>query len=181
MKKLQGRFPDRRSVIYVYATAVFMVNGWTLLIFFWKAPSWFYYLSLGEVLSIYSYSLLIDFMESLLLVAPLWLLGAALPARWLNNHFAPYGIAWVVSIAGSAMIRLYQFRAPEMWEVFSHHQWLWWGYTMLILIALSYSFSRIGWLRKGVEQLADRLTIFLYIYLPLTAISIVVVLVRALD
>ncbi|MFZ5909492.1 MAG: hypothetical protein ACOYYU_05705 [Chloroflexota bacterium] len=180
MKKLLARLPDRQGILHVYATAVFMVYGWTLYTSFWKVPSWLFYLTLGEVLSIYSYAFVINFLESLLLVFPLLLLGVVLPARWWNHHFTPYGMAWVVCIAGSAMLRLYNLREPSMWEDFLHGQWLWWGLTVLLAIALSFFLSRIGWLRKGIEGLADRLVIFLYIYLPLTALSFVVLLARAL-
>lgn len=181
MKKLLARLPDRQSILYVYATAVFMVYGWTLYTSFWKVPSWFFYLTLGEVLSLYSYSFVINFLESLLLVFPLLLFGVVLPARWWNRHFVPYGMAWVVSIAGSAMLRLYNLREPNMWEDFLHNQGLWWGLTASLAIALSYLISRVSLLRKGAEQLADRLVIFLYIYLPLTILSFIVLLVRALD
>lgn len=180
MKKLSARLPDRQSVLYVYATAVFMVYGWTLYISFWKAPSWFFYLRLGEVFAIYAYSFVVNFLESLLLIFPLLLLGVALPARWWNHHFTPYGISWVVCIAGSAMLRLYNLREPGMWEDFLHGQRLWWGLTVLLAIALGLLLSRIGWLRKGVEGLADRLVVFLYIYLPLTVLSLVVLVVRVI-
>jgi len=181
MKRLLARLPDRQSVLYVYTTAVFMVYGWTLYTSFWKVPSWLFYLTLGEVLSIYSYSFVINFLESLLLVFPLLLFGVVLPARWWNRHFTPYGMTWVVCIAGSAMLRLYNLRAPSMWEDFLHNQGLWWGLTVLLAIALSFSVSRVSWLRKGAEQLADRLVIFLYIYLPLTVLSFVMLLVRAFE
>ncbi len=78
------------------------------------------------------------------------------------------------------MLRLYNLREPGMWEDFLQGQWLWWGLTVLLAIALSLLISRIGWFRQGVEGLADRLVIFLYIYLPLTVLSFVVLLVRAL-
>ena len=76
------------------------------------------------------------------------------------------------------MLRLYTNRSPEFWEDFVYNQWTWWGYTVLLGIVLSILFSHVTWLRKGLEGLADRLVVFLYIYMPLTALSIIVVFVR---
>jgi len=43
---------------------------------------------------------------------------------------------------------------------------------------LSLVVSRVGWLQKGFALLAERMVVFLYIYIPLTVISFVVVVLR---
>ena len=178
MNNFIARLPDRRSVIAVYAAAVFLVYSWTLITSFWKAPSWLYYLRLDEILSVYAYSFVINFIESVLLLFLVALVGILLPSRWWNARFTTVGVLWIAVLMGSIMIRLYTNRAPEYWEEFVYGQRNWWGYTILVGIALNLLFSRVSWLRRGLEYLADRLVVFLYIYLPLTIVSIVVVFVR---
>jgi hypothetical protein len=178
MSKLIARLPERRSVIGVYAVTAFLVYGWTLLASFWKVPSWLYFLKLGEILSVYAYSFVIDFGESVLLLFLVLLIGLLLPKRWWNEQFTPKSAVWVSVLLGSIMLRLYTNRAPEYWEDFVYNQGAWWGYTLMLGIVLSTLFSRVSWLRKGLETLADRLVVFLYVYMPLTALSIIVVLLR---
>jgi hypothetical protein len=178
MNKFIVRFPDWRSIIGVYAVAVFLVYGWTLLASFWKVPSWMFFLKIGEILSVYAYSFAIDFAESILLLFVMLLIGFILPQRWWNEQFTSISVVWIFVLLGSVMLRLYTNRAPQFWEDFVYNQQAWWGYTVLLGIVLSTLFSRVNWLRKGLEGLADRLVVFLYIYMPLTAISIIVVLVR---
>ncbi len=178
MSKFFARLPDRRSITGVYAVAVFLVYSWTLLASFWKVPSWLFFMKIGEILSVYTYAFVVDFAESLLWIFIMLLIGVALPRRWWNSKFKTLGTLWIIVLLGSVMLRLYTNRAPDDWEKFIYDQWTWWGYTFLFGIILSFLFTRIGWLRKGLEDLVDRLVVFLYLYLPLTAVSIVVVFIR---
>lgn len=178
MNKLMSRLPDRRSIIGVYATAVFLVYGWTLLASFWKVPSWMFYLKISEILSVYAYSFVIDFIESVLLLFMVVVIGLLLPKRWWNAQFTTKGAIWIIVVMGSIMLRLYTNRAPDDWENFVYNQWSWWGFTFLLGAALSFVFSGVSWLRSGLESLVDRLVVFLYIYLPLTIISVIAVFAR---
>ena len=178
MDKLLTHLPDRRSIISVYATAVFLVYSWTLLASFWKVPSWMFFLKVSDILSVYAYSFVIDFAESLLLLFVIILIGLFLPNQWWNMQFTMQGVLWIIVVMGSIMLRLYTNRAPDDWESFVYNQGPWWGVTFLLGFTLSYIFYRVKWLRAGLETLADRLVAFLYIYLPLTIISFIVVFVR---
>lgn len=178
MDKFIARLPDKRSVLSVYATAVFFVYSWTLFASFWKVPSWLFFLNIKEILSVYAYSFVIDFAESLTLFFLVLLVGMLLPRRWWNAQFTVMGVVWIVVLIVSIMIRLYTNRTPDGWDEFVHNQWAWWGPTMLLGLILSFVFSYASWLRKGLENIADRLIVFLYLYLPLTALSVIVVLAR---
>jgi hypothetical protein len=178
MDKLFARLPERRSILGVYATAVFLAYGWTLLASFWKVPSWMFFMRISDILSVYAYSFVIDFAESLLLLGMVLLAGVLLPKRWWNAQFTSKGVLWILVLTGSMMLRLYTNRSPDRWESFVSEQGMWWGYTLLLALALSFLVSRIPLLRRGLESLADRLVAFLYIYLPLTVIAIVVVFAR---
>jgi hypothetical protein len=180
MGKILSRLPDRRDIIGVYATAAFLVYSWTFLASFWKVPSWLYFLKISEILSVYAYSLVINFAESTLLIFLALAVGFILPYRWWNAQFTSKGVLWISVLMGSIMLRLYTNRAPDYWEDFVYNQWAWWGWTILLAVVLTILASRIDLMRKGLENLADRLVAFLYIYLPLTAVSMVVVIVRVL-
>jgi hypothetical protein len=178
MNRLMSHLPERRYVLGVYATAVFLTYGWTLLASFWKVPSWLYFLRLGDILSIYAYSFVIDFTESLMLLIAATLIGVLLPNRWWNARFTANGALWVLVLMGSIMLRLYTNRSPDQWEDFVGNQGTWWGITLLLGIVLNFLISHVRLFRRGVEILADRLVVFLYVYLPVTVISIAIVFVR---
>ena len=180
MEKLFAHLPEPRSITSVYAVAVFMVYSWTLLASFWKVPSWLFFLKIREILSVYAYAFVIDFAESLVLLFFMLLVGLLLPRRWWNVEFKAFGTLWIIVLMGSMMLQLYTNRAPEGWEEFVYGKWTWWGYTVLLGFALSMAFARLAWLRKGLESLSERLVVFLYLYLPLTVLSIFVVVARVL-
>ena len=123
MAKFIARLPDRRSIIGVYATAVFIVYGWTLMASFWKVPSWLYFLKIKEILSVYAYSFVIDFAESVSLLLVALLIGMVLPKRWWNSQFVSKSAVWILVVMGSIMLRLYTNRAPDDWEGFVYNQW----------------------------------------------------------
>lgn len=178
MNRLLKRLPDRQSIVGVYATAAFMIYGWTLLRSFWKLPSWMFVLNIWEILSVYAYAFVVAFTESVLVLAILLLVGFVLPARWWNDRFTSMGMIWLIVLEGSVMLRLYENRAPAFWEEFVYHQGPWWAYTFALALLLSLVVSRVGWLQKGFALLAERMVVFLYIYIPLTVISFVVVVLR---
>jgi len=103
MKNFRTRLPDRRSIIGVYAAAVFLVYGWTLLASFWKVPSWMFFLKVGEILSVYAYSFVIDLAESILLLFTMLLIGILLPKNWWNDQFTSKGIVWISVLLGSIL------------------------------------------------------------------------------
>jgi hypothetical protein len=178
MSKFVTRLPTRRSVLGVYATAAFLVYGWTLLASFWKVPSWLFFLKLSDILSVYAYSFVIDFIESLLLLTLAVVVGVLLPNRWWNAQFAAKGVLWILILMGSIMLRLYTNRSPDQWEDFAYNQGIWWGGTLSVGIVLNFLVSHMQLLRRGLENLADRLVVFLYIYIPVTVLSIVIVFAR---
>jgi len=178
MERLLKRLPDWQSVLGVYATAVFVIYSWAVFRSFWKLPSWTFVLDIWEILSVYAYAFVVAFLESIVLLSILLLIGLVLPARWWNDRFTSLSLIWLILIEGSIMLRLYQIRAPALWNEFVYNQGSWWAYTFALGLLLSLVVSRIRWLQRCLELLAEHMVVFLYIYLPLTVISFVVVLFR---
>ena len=178
MNKLLERLPDRQRILGVYATTVFVIYGWTLWRSFWKVPSWVFFLSIGEILSVYAYAFVVAFLESVLMLSILLLIGFVLPPGWWNDRFASMGMIWLVVVEGSVMLRLYTNRAPEFWDSFLSTQATWWTYTLLLALALTLLAVFVEPFRRGLERVADRFVVFLYLYMPLTVLSFLVVVLR---
>lgn len=175
---LSGRLPVKTSLYNVYALIVTLVFSWTLLASFWKLPSWLFYLNLGQVASVYAYALTFDFIESVLLLTGFILFSLVLPAAcWREKFISRSAMLLIVGMA-SVILSAFQFRDPDVYQQFVAVNGIWWLVTMGIALPLVWLAGRVRWLGRALEVIADRCIIFLFIYMPLTILSIAVVLVR---
>lgn len=175
---LHGRIPDKGSIVTVYAVAVFLVYTWTLFTSFWKLPSWLFFLKAGEIISVYAYAFLVNFTESILLLLVVLLPNIVFPRRWWMDAFIPRGVVLMLIILGSAVAHSSLYNSPDLRETFVNGQLNWWIGTLLIAVFLTWIAGRVKWIRQGLESLADRFVVFLYIYLPLTVVALLIVLAR---
>jgi hypothetical protein len=76
------------------------------------------------------------------------------------------------------MWRLYLFQAYQDSSVFVSGEAVWWIVTAVIGVPLAIIAPKVIWLKNFFEGVAERTSIFLYIYLPLSFISLITVLVR---
>jgi len=76
------------------------------------------------------------------------------------------------------MLHLYINRDAESLENFTATMRMWWAITLLILAILIFVSIKIGWIRVAIMSIADRLTIFIYLFVPLSLISVVIVILR---
>lgn len=161
----------------MYSVIVFTVYSWTLLWFFWKYPSWLYFLNIGEIITVLAYSLATNFFESLVaLLAPL-ALAVILPKKWFCEAFVARGIALVLPILGYMMYIAFQFESKLDYPT----QELNWAPAVLVAtLLLVFIVGRVSFLRKALEFFADRATIFIYLTIPLSLISVMVVVIRML-
>ena len=178
LKTLQARIPDKRNIVIVFAVAVFLVYTWTLYTSFWKLPSWLFFLQVGEIFSIYAYAFLVNFLESLLLLLIVLLPAFFLPRHWWADTFIPKGLAFILVVLGSALLHMSLYRTPDTRAMFISGQFTWWVGTLFIAVTLTWLIGKVNWVRRRLETIADRFVIFLYIYLPLTAIALLIVLAR---
>jgi hypothetical protein len=173
-----NRLPDRISFVNVYAVVVTISFSWTMVNSFWLVPSWLYYLNVGQVASLYAYLFVFGFAESVLLMVGCLLIALILPAAWWKEKFIPRSTAAVIVVMGSLFLSAFQFRDPEVREQFVAAQPIWWLVTFAVAFAFAWLAGRARWLGRVLENIADRCVILLFIYMPLTALSILVVLAR---
>jgi hypothetical protein len=159
----------------LYAVIVFTVYSWTLLWFFWKYPSWLYFLNIGEILTVLAYSLATNFFESLLVLAALLALAVILPKKWLSDVFAARGMALALPVLGYMMYVAYQFQSKVDYPSDALN---WAPLVLAASILLAFLAGWLSPLRKALDIFADRATIFLYFSIPLSLVSILVIIVR---
>ncbi len=175
---LLKRLPKPDQLFPVYATGVVLIYSWSLLWFFWKIPSWLFYLQFGEILTSFAYILATNFLESLLVVAVPVLVGLILPRKWFLEAFIARGVTLVASALVYIMYIDYRFPAkdapPEHLLTVRTPQ------VLVVTLVLVFLAGRLPFLRRLIETLAERATVFLFFSIPVSLIAVLVVLVRNL-
>lgn len=169
--------PRLGEILPVYATVVFFLYTWMLMHFFWKVPSWLYFLSVGEVLNLLAYSLFVNLLESI--VFTLFIIGICLfiPAKLLQGKFVACG-----GILGFILLLwIAAFDLMSAWIVLSKVQILAWLLCVILSVSLFMFFViRFPSLQKIVTNICDRFIVFLYLVIPLSLLGGGVIFVQLL-
>lgn len=175
---LDSHIPDRYSVFAVYGVSVFVVYGWSVMVSFWQLPSWIFSLNLSQIFSVYAYTFAFDFLESAMLWFSLLTFAVILPRSWWCIGFAAKGTLAIIILIASIALNTHYYWVEGGPKVFVSIQMIWWVITLLFTLIATWAVHRVTWLRAGLEDFADRCLVFVYIYLPLTAISLCLVIGR---
>lgn len=177
MISILKRFPPTSAILPVYAVIAVPIFGWTITSWLWKLPSWLNFLTPGEIAAIFCYAIMTAFLESLLVCGFLLLLCLVLPARIFRDHFVVRGswlaIGLALSILGNGIWRgMTRFTYSEISLIL-------WSIISILLIALLALLSvRVRFMVRAAEWISDRLTVFLYLLIPLSILAVFVVFVR---
>ena len=174
---LRSKLPTIEQLAPLYALICVPVYYWSLLHFFWRVPSWVNYETPGEILVMLAYTLTVNFLESLLVLSAPVILSLLLPQKWFYDRFMPRALLLVTFGLGYMTFLDKQIKP---YIPFPYEFVKWTPLVFVLILALVYLSERIQFLGAILEKLADSLTIFLYILIPASLISLVVVLIRNL-
>jgi hypothetical protein len=174
---IRNRFPSRRDGIAVLAVAVFLCFSWTLIGFFNKLSSFILYFTPGEIANIFAFMMAFALLESLAVAGLLVLLSAILPSSWLKEGFAFKGFVILLVATGTAL--LFQRELKDYFP--SAGTLLTYSLIPLLVIAFLVWFlhSRPR-LQRLLLTVQDRISIMLFIYVPIGVIGLLVVMARDL-
>jgi len=157
---------------------VFWSYSYSLLVLMFNLPSWMLMVPLGEILGYFSYVLVLAFLDTLLILALMLGVTFLLPRAWFRDDFVASGsmtagllFFWItiVQLAFGFLMTL-----PVV-------QFLVFILAAFISLAVAVVIvRRMPAVRKFVLWLASSTSIFIYLYGFLTAVSVVVVLIRNL-
>lgn len=170
------RLPSSQSILQVYAVIAVLLSAWTITAFLWKLSAWLLLLNLGEIFAIFSYAMLANFVESVIVLLLLLGICILLPPPVLRDHFTVRGTILAAGAIGSlvAFVGLHmQFGMEAGSRVVI-------GPLIVILLTafLVGLSSKIHFLASVIWWVTDRLTIFLFILLPLFVILSAYVILR---
>jgi len=172
---LRNKIPPFHEILALYATIVFLIYGWATITFFWKVPSWLYFLSLEEIAGILSYTFASSLLECTIILFIFLFASLVLPSKWLYNRFAVRGSLmvyaltfWVVLFTLNSLIQL-----PTTGDVITFSI----GVLLTSVLAMILA-DRISVVQRLIITVGNRLTVFLYLWLPLSLIAILVIVLR---
>src|SRR5512138_242629 len=153
MDALRQRLPGWSQIIPVYGVIALILYTWTLMWFFWKLPSWLYFLNWGEIGASLAYLLVTNLAESLAVLCGPLLLALALPRAWFRDVFVARGAALVIAGLGCMILLAEQFNnftdyptlALPLWTV---------AVALAVIALVVYLSGRIALLRKVLEVVA---------------------------
>ena len=156
-----------------------MIYTWTILWFFWTLPSWLFYLNIGELIVLYAYVSVTNFLESLLVLCVPLGLNFVLPQKWFRDSFVSRGASLVMLGLGYAMFLAYQLRDRDIYPGALLKVWSV-ALAVVAICLLVFIAGATPFIKKGIEVIAQQATIFLFIYIPISLISLFIVLPRIL-
>lgn len=176
---IRERFPDYQNLIGLYALIVLMVYSWTLFTSFYKLPSWMLHFTTIQIIAIFAYAFSLNLLESLFVLFGLFFLNYTIFVSLKNREeFQARSFLTALVLLASSMQRLILFQEYSDVAAFVSGEFTWWITTITIGLPLVILIPKIKKVRDLIRNLADRATIFLYVYLPLSFISILIIIIR---
>jgi hypothetical protein len=182
LKTLKARLPSRLELLPVFAVFVFFGYSWAMYRMFWYVPSWLEYMSVWKVLTIAAYVLAFTLVESLVMTGLLTLFSLSFPTNLFKKKFVLLGSSLAALISVLAFLVQRQINVMyrlELWQM-AAYPIVFLAVLVFFVLALNYVFERLPILARLVGGLADRITIFAYIYVPFSLLGLALVLIRNL-
>lgn len=176
MKLILARFPPRHQIFPVFSLTVFLVYSWAIALFLWTLPRWIISLSVLDISAIAAYVMSVALLDSVLITGWAILLAVVLPARLIRDDFPARGGALALGIFLCSVF--YQSAMWNLLKMGTAQVILLIPLTLTFLVLLIYATARLVIIRRAFLGLADRSTVFLMIYLPLSCLSLLVVIFR---
>jgi hypothetical protein len=170
------RFPHSQEILQVYAVIAVLLSGWTMTAFLRKLPSWLLTLNMGEIFTVFSYALVVNLLESLILLVILLVACLLLPRRILRDDFAVRGTILSIGLIGSLIVFLRLYRQSSLED----GRMLWVGLfgTLLLMAVLLWFSTKSRFVHSAALWISDRLLVFLYILIPLFVLFFIYVTFR---
>ena len=170
---ISNRLPKTDQIHAVYGLAVLFIYGWTIYWFIWNLPSWLYFLTPGEIFALLCYSFAVNFFETFCIIAFFLIFSVILPSKWLREDFVFRASVTMIVVLSLLMYLLANFIHLD--DAYRYAL-----YAVVVLVVSHWVLGRIRYIRLAVEGLAERSTVFTYLTVPASILSLIVVAIRNL-
>jgi hypothetical protein len=180
MEKFSEKLPSRQEATTVLSVVVFIIFSWTLYRMFWYVPSWLEHLSIWSVATTAAYVLSFALLESIIVFVLVCSLSLVFPRRIFKQQFTAQACSIVAGLSVGAYLlqrKMKLIYRLSYLELLVYPVMILLCLVILILI-LYYIFKRFEYIARFIRLLAERMTVFLYVYVPLGLLGWLVVIFR---
>jgi hypothetical protein len=180
MRKIKSKLPTRQEVFAVFSVAVFITFTWAIYRMFYQVPSWLFYLNLNNILTISAYVVGFAFLESAFLLGFLIILPIVYPERYFKKKFVAQSSIILLALTIGALLYQQNIGMLKKWglvELILFMAAFLASVTSLIVI-FSHLFDRFTRFKGIIDAMAERLTVFSLIYLPMGILGLVIMFAR---
>jgi hypothetical protein len=163
----KNRFPSFEHLLAVFSLTVFLSYSWSMYNFLYQLPSWSHYLAVSEIGVILAYMLSFNLLESLVIFISLVLLSLIIPWSWFRASFTAAGSIILLISTCAILLNHYINLSIPVYSLFI--------LLIILVIFLAYRWSRLA---EILEAFSERFTAFLYLLIPMSLISVIIVLIR---
>jgi hypothetical protein len=171
------RWPASKDIISVYAVIAFLIQVWTIYVSFEQLPAWASFLNINELMAVLAYRVTESFIECLLFLGILLVVSFLLPPRFFRDVFIIRGSAFALGLLGP-MILFWKLFRGDPGTLMAEYARLWMVGTVLLASLTSYLAVKIISVADFLKWISDRMTVFLYLLIPLSLVSSITVLIR---
>ncbi len=161
----------------MYAVIALVIYDWTIYWFLWQVSAWLYYLKIGEILMAGAYAMVTNLVESLLVLCLPLLASLLLPRAWFRDKFVARGTALAACALGFLITLAVLFKKRAEYPARAEQLWVL-SLGLPIVLGIVFAAGRIHNLKLAVEWVADRVTVFLYVLVPISLLSLAAILIH---
>jgi hypothetical protein len=177
---LESKLPSRQEVLPVLSVIVFIVFTWTLYRMFFQVPSLLFYMRVWDVLIISAYVLAFALFESAVVLGLLLIFSLVFPVKYFKDNFVAQGSTVVLMISMGAVAlqrKMNIMYRLDGWELILY-PFVILAAIVFVIFAASYIYDRFKILPRIISTVAERMIVFVLLYVPLSILGMLVVLVR---
>lgn len=180
--KLRSKIPTRQEVLSVFSFIVFVVFSWTIFRLLFQIPSWLLSHTKSGILFLAAYVFAFALIESLLVLLFVLLVNLVFPRYLFRDWFIPQGCLLVLNSAAWALLVQHRRDILSTMDLLPVIAWicLYLLSVTIVVFVASKIMSRYDQVKLVFVMITDRMVVFTYLYIPLSLVSLAIVLVRNL-
>ena len=149
---------------------------------FWHVPSWMKFYNIQEILTISAFVLVFALIEGLIIMGILLLFVILLPGKEFRDNFIPTGCTIITIIGFSAYLLQRNMEIIydlELWELVLYPILILSAVIILIFL-LSWIFHRFESPARIISTIAERMIVFLFIYITLSILGFFLIMLDSI-
>jgi hypothetical protein len=179
-ERIEQKLPSRQEVLPVFSVIVFIVFTWSLYRMFFQVPSLLFYMRVWDVLIISAYVLAFALFESMVVLGLLVIFSLVIPTKYFKEKFVAQSSTVVLMITLGAVAlqrKMNIMYRLDGWELILY-PFVILAAIIFVIFAASYIYDRFKILPRIINTVAERMIVFVLLYVPLSILGLLVVFVR---